>query len=261
MTKPTYHIIFRACDVVNAVNNNPRPFDLDKASLIKVCFRSLYDSVQAVPHKIYVLGDKLSDSMMDFFSGYNVELSNGSYGNDESIRQTIKKALQLPQDDWVYFCEDDYLHRKETFEYINNFILQREQAMEYKARLHSLASLIDVGSKDLVIHPCDYPDRYLGKYRRQSFIFHSSDCHWRQITDTTFTFLMKGSSVHKYKRILEKSSVGANDRYLSKTLYGKVLIGNRALCVSPMPGLTSHMHRDTMSPIIDWKSIVDTYLD
>ncbi|MFM7775254.1 MAG: hypothetical protein ACKO9V_10545, partial [Candidatus Kapaibacterium sp.] len=50
---------------------------------------------------------------------------------------------------------------------------------------------------------------------------------------------------------------GANDRMLSRGLYGRLTFFGKALGVSPMPGLATHMHRDTMSPLTDWESIVD----
>lgn len=259
MNNRMYRIIFRACDVVNAVNKNPRPFDLDKTTLVKICFLSMYESVKDVPHKIYVLGDKLSENLLHFFSGFDVDLVNGNYGNDESIRRSLELALTFPDEDWVYFCEDDYLHRRQTFSYIDNLIQLHQESMPYKARFHSIASFIELRKKDLVIHPCDYPDRYLGKYRRFSFIFHTNDCHWRQITDTTFTFILQTKSIKKYYKILLKSSYNANDRYLSKHLYARYSFMGKALCVSPMPALSTHMHRDTMSPIIDWESIVTQY--
>ena len=77
-----YTIIFRACDSVNAVNKNPRPFNLSKSELIKICFLSLIDSLQGIDHRIIVLGDKLSEDMINFFKSYKLDLILGSYGND-----------------------------------------------------------------------------------------------------------------------------------------------------------------------------------
>ena len=260
MSAPTVHILFRACDVVNAVNKNPRPFDLDKASLIKICFLSLYESAQQIPHRFVVIGDKLSPAMMDFFAQYKLELSNGDYGNDESIRETLRRARTLPENDWVYFCEDDYLHVPQAMKIIYNCILTKDEMLGRERRLYNWASFLDLRSKDFVIHPADYPDRYKAKYRRFSLITHNADCHWRQVTDTTFTFLMKVATVKKRSALLESASHKANDRLLSKRLYGKYYFGSKALCMSPVPGLATHMHLDTMSPLVDWKLIVDEHL-
>ena len=113
---------------------------------------------------------------------------------------------------------------------------------------------------NLVIHPCDYPDRYDLKYATKNFIFHTQKSHWRQIFDTTFTFLMEVKEVKRNKKILIKASHRANDRYLSKNLFGKSFFYNKLLCVSPMPSLSTHMHVETMSPIVNWEKLVTELL-
>ena len=251
MKEPVINVIFRACDVVTAVNKQPRPFGLDKPSLIKLCFRSMYHSIQEVKHTITVLGDKLSAETVDFFNQYKIPVINGDCGNDESIRQSLQKALSFADDDWIYFCEDDYLHRPETFRFIANLIKEKESILPERKRLFFSKKN---ESPALVIFPSDYPDRYTTN-PDQHYIFHSKDTHWRQINNTTFTFLMQAKSVKKYKNVLLKASVKANDAYLSKTLYGRNNFSWKALCLSPIPGLTAHMHINTMSPLIDWKIV------
>ncbi|MFZ9814287.1 MAG: hypothetical protein ACO3EO_03300 [Candidatus Kapaibacteriota bacterium] len=261
MKEPIIHVIFRACDVVNAVNANPRPFNLDKTTLVKLSFQSLYDSLQGIPHTIHVIGDKLSTDLQGFFASRNCVLIQGEYGNDESIRQTFNLAAQFSDDDWIYFCEDDYVHVQHAMRYIHNFLKNPHQTMDFAKRLYTWSSFINLKMKDIVIHPTDYPDRYSGKYRRFSLVFHSDDCHWRQITDTTFTFLMKGSTFKKHKNLLLRCAKGANDRMLSKKLYGRFTFFNKVLALSPMPSLATHMHRDTMSPLVDWEAVVTSMKD
>jgi hypothetical protein len=258
MSNPIIHVIFRACDMVTAVNKCPRPYDLDKTTLIKVCFRSLYDALQTVPHTITVLGDKLSPDLVDFFSQYNVALSNNDFGNDESIRQSVKKALTFPNDEWVYLCEDDYLHRPETFLYINSLIKEKGSLSVPNKKMGFLKLADEL--PELVIFPPDYPDRYQPKDREPSFIFPSSHCHWRQVVNTTFTLLLQVKTLKRHLHIFEKASKGANDAYLSKSLYGRNGFGKKCLCLSPMPGLTSHMHETTISPLINWEQLVKKHL-
>lgn len=260
MNSPVIHVIFRACDLVNAVNKQPRPFNYSKAELIKICFKSLYAAVQCVPHTITVLGDKLSDEMINFFTAYDVTFSNGNYGNDESIRQSLYAALKLENDnDWVYFCEDDYLHRAETFLYIANLIVEQANIYPGKRRLGLLSSVLYFRKPGIAIHPTDYPDRYWPKDRTQHFIFHTSDCHWRQVANTTFTFLMQVKDIKKHKAKILRASRNANDAYLSKVLYGKNHFIGKLLCVSPLPGLAAHMHINTMPPLVNWKEIADKF--
>lgn len=267
---PKINVIFRSCDVVTAVHHAPRPFNLDKLTLIKVCFKSLYESLQGYNYHIVVLGDKISDDLRNFFTSYGVELIEGSFGNDNSIRETIKIAERFPDDEWVYFCEDDYLHTPDAFQKINTLITEVKNivpaTIKFKRRLRKREITVlslprFFKTPNVVIYPADYPDRYNGAYAARDFIFHTSDSHWRQISDVTFTFLMRADVVKQKKYLLMKSAHRANDRLLSKRLFGKsFFVLNNILGLSPLPSLATHMHTHTMSPLVDWKAIVDKHL-
>lgn len=254
-----FNVIFRTCDAVHSVHHVARPFGLDKRTLIQICFLSLYDSIKDYPHHIHVLGDKLSDELQEFFRRFpNVEMTLGDFGNDESIRQSIRIALGFPEDSWVYFCEDDYLHVPHAFARISEFISDRGNILAYSHHANNWMKFLvgRLDRKSLFIHPPDYPDRYQDKYRRFSFVFLSRQCHWRQITDTTFTFMAEVSAIRKYERVLNRASIKADDRYLSRRLFGRIFFIRRGLCVSPMPGLATHMHEGVMTPLVDWEKVV-----
>ncbi len=263
---PKINVIFRSCDLVNAVHNAPRPFDLDKKTLIKVCFKSLYNALQGFNYHIVVLGDKLSPEMKAFFLGFDIEFIEGVFGNDNSIRETIKIAQRFNDDEWVYFCEDDYLHTPDAIQKITTLIEEKETIVPSTIKMKQLLrkrriTLLSIprffSQPNIVIFPTDYPDRYMQEYSSRDFIFHTTNSHWRQVYDTTFTFLMQAKDVKKKKRILQKSANRANDRYLSNKLYGKSLFFNKLLCLSPMPSVATHMHIQTMSPLRDWEEIVN----
>ena len=268
-SKRKYNIIFRACDIVNAVNKNPRPFNLEKAQLIKLCFLSLVESLKDLDFKIIVLGDKLSEEMITFFNRFEVELHLGNFGNAASFRETLKIASTIPDDEWIYFCEDDYLHVPHAFRIIDHFLNERNSLFNQKKKLDNLSTLLNLKDKDLFIFPPDYPDRYKPRYRKHSLILVSSDCHWRQVTNITLTFLTKSSAIKKHFSLFKKSSVKAGegtlgnaDRLLSRKLFGRFGCGfwTSSVCFSPIPGLSTHMHRDTMTPLVNWEKIIRDYI-
>jgi hypothetical protein len=248
-----FHVIFRTCDVVHSLHNTPRPFGDDKKTLIKKCFLSLLASLEDCEYRITVLGDKLSDELVAFFRLHPVTLILGDWGNDESLRQSMKIAFDTPDTDWVYLCEDDYLHSKEAFKWIVDLIEHKNEYIKTKRFFTSIGIRKNLSNTPIVIHPPDYPDRYKPKYLRFSLIFLSRFCHWRQVTDTTFTFMAQAKTFKRYKSIFWKSCTGANDRYLSKSLYAGLRFGNRALCLSPIPGVATHMQEEVMTPLVDWK--------
>lgn len=255
-----FNIIFRACDGVNAVNKNPRPYDLTKAQLIKMCFLSLVEALEGINCRILVVGDKLSEEMKNFFSHFNVELYLGDFGNDASIREALRLTKNIPDNEWVYFCEDDYLHTSSSFSQIEIFLNERNNLFKQKIKIYNLSSLINLNGRDLFIFPPDYPDRYKPKFRRHSLIVASSGCHWRQVSNITFTFLTKASTIKKRFSLFMKSSEGANDIWLGKKLFGRSFgFWASSICFSPLPGLTSHMHRDTMTPLVAWEALVKHY--
>jgi hypothetical protein len=189
-----------------------------------------------------------------------VTLLNEELGNDKSIRRQVELALETDENDWVYFVEDDYLHTSDAFMWIDDFLTNRFQYVSTKRLASPLPFMkIRLDSRPLVIHTPNYPDRYTPKYLRFSLIFLSKYCHWRQVTNTTFTFMMQGKTVRRYKDILLRSSIGADDGYLSRKLYAGLWFGNKALCLSPIPGVSTHMHDEVMTPLVNWEKIISDF--
>ncbi|HYM19954.1 MAG TPA: hypothetical protein VEW28_03005 [Candidatus Kapabacteria bacterium] len=258
---PTFHIILRTCDIVHSLHNAPRPFNLDKRTLIKICFRSIVEALDGIPHTITVVADRLSDEMTKFFEQYDVTMIHGEFGNDASLRKCMEVALTLPDDDWVYFVEDDYLHTPEAFKWVNDFVVNHKKYIPQKNLITRYIKFIkrSIDKHPIIIHPPDYIDRYLPRYLSYSLMFVSKYCHWRQINYTTFTIMMQVSTFKRYQKIIFYTSYGADDGYLSRALYGGIYFGDRALAISPIPGVATHMHSDVMTPLVDWESIVARY--
>lgn len=259
MQQPEYFVIFRTCDAVQALRGT-RPFGLDKRSLVKICFLSLYESLKNYPHRMHILGDQISPELESFFRSYmatdkGITLSNGRYGNDDSIRASIQLALEQPDDTWVYLCEDDYLHAANAFEVIDDLVVNSMEVLAFNpSRKLWKIVLGDSGLKPLVIHPADYPDRYLPSQRSLSLLFLGKRNHWRQINYTTFTVLAKASTFKRYSAGILASAEGANDARFSRALLDRVPGKGKALGLSPIPGIATHMHENVMTPLVDWTS-------
>ncbi|MFA6508234.1 MAG: hypothetical protein WCT14_19170 [Treponemataceae bacterium] len=225
------------------------------------------EAIKPYSHSIHILGDKLSPELIAFFETMkakdsSITLSNGEYGNDESIRQSLLRAVDRPDDEWVYLCEDDYLHAPQAFEWINELILTREEVLAYKPRRGFMSLFLgDLRKKPLIIHPADYPDRYRTDQKTLSFLFLTKFNHWRQIANTTFTIMAEAKTFKKYKKDLFRSARGADDDYLSHRVLERLPYRGRALCVSPIPGVATHMHEQVMTPLVDWEKINQNILE
>ena len=254
-----YNILLRACDKVESVHKVKRPFNLNKLQTIKVSFYSMYQSLHGSQYQITIIGDDLSSELLDFFKTFDdVIIDNDKLGSAaKSLQKQIDIALNIPDDEWVYMCEDDYLHTPYAFQHLSEFINNKEQYIQTSGKKKNyinriIGNLINI---PIIIYPPDYPDRYAPHWKRLSFIFLSKYCHWRQISNTTHTFLLESSTIKKFEKYIKASAVGPSDAKLSGKVYGRLFFKNKALCISPIRGLSSHMHEGVMTPLVDWKEI------
>ncbi len=254
-----YQVLFRACDKVESVHRVKRPFGLNKIQTIKVSFYSMYRSLQGYNYQFTVIGDDLSQELLDFFRVFNdVVVDNDGLGSaSRSLQKQIALSLQSPQDTWVYMCEDDYLHVPDAFKYISEFIDNKHRYLKTTSANKNYMNRIigDLSGVPLIIHPPDYPDRYRASWRRLSFLFLSKYCHWRQVSNTTHTFLLQGGTIRKFEKHINDSAVGPSDSKLSEKVYGRIFFKNRALCVSPIKGLSTHLTEGVITPLVDWEMI------
>lgn len=225
-------IIFRTCDDVHSIHGTNRPFGLTKAEISKYCFLSLVRNGFS-KEELIVIGDRLTQEKIQWYKQYSDVVISNDLGNDGSLRFCFQYAKDnFSDDEWIYFCEDDYLHTP-TFKIITEDFYNT------------------LKSQNVCIHPCDYPDRY--KENKKHHVWVSKYTHWKSIENTTFTFMIKGKTLKENYDVYLQSCIGARDGFLSDSLYktGKII------CVSPMQGLSSHMHEGVMSPIVNWNLILD----
>ncbi len=256
---PKYHIMFRTTEGVRGV---PRPFGLDMRTVIKVCFLSLHEAVKPFPHAIHVLGDRLSEDLKTFFqrladrdAAVKIHLEDCDSG--ESIRQSLSLALAVPDGDWVYFLEDDYLHRPEAFVWIDELVRNKAEVLRFEPGRWFMKRLFrNANEAPLIIHPADYPDRYHPIKRQFSLLYITRLNHWRQISSTTHTFMAEAGTIRRYEKVIRRSSKPPRDFYLSRHMYSHIFFRGRGLCLSPIPGVATHMTEGVMTPLVDWESLL-----
>ncbi len=260
-----YTVLYRACDKVEFSHKSKRPFGMNKIKVIKVSFYSLYRSLKGCQCQFTVIGDDLSLDLLDFFNKFDdVVVDNSQLGSAaKSLQKQIDIALKIPDDEWVYMCEDDYLHTPYAFKYISEFIKNKEQYLQTSGKKKNYINRLigDLSKTPVIIHTPDYPDRYDPPWKRLSFIFLSKYCHWRQISNTTHTFLLESSTIKRFEKYIKASAVGPSDSKLSDKVYGRFFFKNKSLCISPIRGLSTHMHEGVMTPLVDWQTICRDNID
>lgn len=252
-------VIFRACDKVFCSHDVDRPFTHDKRQIIKTCFKSLIAALNGYDYTIDVIGDDLSRDLVNFFSSCeNTNVMDLHLGSaSASITAALDKGLQYDDEDWIYMCEDDYLHAPHFMQYLSEFIENKNTYFQLTSRKRNRTKWLtgDLTKLPLFIHPSDYPDSYLPRNSYASLLFLSKYCHWRQIQFTTHTFMTQARNLRKYEKYIRESGVRHDDAYLSRRIYGRYWLRGKALCVSPIPGLSAHLTDGVMSPFVDWEPL------
>jgi len=219
------HILYR---LLTGENKKGRPEWYSKQR----CFFSLFNNVaEGMDLRVFLNGGDC-DWLPHEANVAKVNIPEMS----DSCLMVYNEAVQLPEDDWVYFCEDDYIH-------VSGALLKLQHCIE------------DV--KPDLISLYDHPDRYRDLPQHnltngKNDIFVSRDHHWRTVPSTCMTF---GASVRVLK---ENGDLFREWTYIDFELFPHILGlrgGERPkkyLMVGAIPALATHCELGYTSPVVDW---------
>lgn len=237
------HVIYRLCDRVPSLHGLPRPWYLDKKSLIRICAPTLAKSLQNMNHTTTIVGDTVSQDTWDFalrtFKPENTFNFDSPAGDGKSLLKASEFAMTTDDEDWIYFVEDDYLH---DFSYFGSRVVD---FINMIAHLNLALPCF--------MHPTDYPDQY--KNPKRSYVFQGNTGYWREVSSMTHTFMVQAKNYKKFVNFFRECHLeDGNDGKMS-TIFRK-----EALCFCPLPGVASHMHLGTISNYINWQGVIEQSL-
>jgi hypothetical protein len=149
-------------------------------------------------------------------------------------------ALTLPDDEIVYFLENDYLHREGSLEAL-------KEGLSLGA---SFVSLYD--HPDKYIDPSHGGNPYCEGGAEDTRVYLTKSCHWKITNSTTMTFAAKVSTLKRVEPILRKYTQGTYPEdfkmFLELRELGEILI-------TPIPGFSTHGETQWLSPLINWENI------
>ena len=147
-------------------------------------------------------------------------------------------ALGLPEDETVYFLENDYLH-------------------EYKAE-RVLESAFDLEFDYVTLY--DHPDKYMNPYEggnpfcsnrsEATRVYLGEHCHWKLTNSTTMTFAAKAKTLKQDESILRKWTKETHPHDFQ--MFTELIQKGRRLA-SPLPGYATHGETKWLSPLKNWK--------
>ena len=69
------------------------------------------------------------------------------------------------------------------------------------------------------------------------------------------------SQFKRFEKQIKASAIRPSDSVLSEKVYGRLFFKNKALCVSPIHGLSTHLTAGVMTPLVDWEKICNDYIE
>jgi hypothetical protein len=138
-------------------------------------------------------------------------------------------ALDFPDDDIVYFLENDYLHRKNSAH-----ILQEGFAL-------NVAEYITL---------YDHPSVYDGTKKQKCFLFLGKNTYWKFSGSTTMTFAARVKTLRRDWKYFDRwtRTTHPYDFQIFTDLH---LRGRRLIL--PIPGYSTHGETKVLSPLVDWE--------
>ena len=232
------HIYFRACEKQQTISNVVRFRNINKAEIIKRCWKSIQASVTEEDTIIVIHDDVKPDTLQWLKDSSNttkisfVEVPDHSW--DYHLHTVIMldvlaiKAAEYPNE-LHYIVEDDYLHTPNAI---------RVMQLSLQQWNHFAVSY-------------DYPDRYTMDPQPARILL-GPDRHWRTVESATMTIVARGATWLRYMDTIKTMGPTSNDRVF-------VELFKYEPCLSPLPGLSSHMTDYHLTPLIDWNNIWSSY--
>jgi hypothetical protein len=163
-----------------------------------------------------IIADNCNDETVELVKSKDVPYEVTNLGNAGSLLHTLKKALELPENELVYFVEDDYLHLPIS-----------PKLLEEGARRAEYLTLYD------------HPDKYTRCYNggEESKVIKTESRHWRFTISTCMTFATKVGILREDFEVWQKytSESHPHDHLIFMDLKEK----KRRLAV-PIPGAACH---------------------
>ena len=190
-----------------------------------------------------IIADNVSEDTNDMIQRYATRstIFYTNRGNGAAtFNLALDEALNMPDNEIVYFLENDYLHKPDS-----RLIL--EEGFELGAAFVSLY---------------DHPDKYLSPDKggnpyckggaEDTRVYLTDRCHWKVTNSTTMTFAAKVKTLKENEEILRKHTSGTHPNDFEMFLE---LRKNNKLLITPIPGYATHGETAWLSPLTDWSKI------
>ena len=191
-----------------------------------------------------IIADNVSEETNDMIQKYKSRdhINYVSIGHGAgTFNLALDEALEYKDDEIIYFIENDYLHKPESFKII-------EEGFSLGA---SFVSLYD--HPDKYITPEAGGNPYCKGGAEDTRVYLTKSCHWKITNSTTMTFASKVSTLKKVEKTLRDYTTGTYPQDFKMFLD---LRNKGELLITPIPGYSTHGETVWLTPLYNWKNII-----
>jgi hypothetical protein len=191
--------------------------------------------------EVTIYADNVKDETLEWIIslGCEVKCTNGG-SSAAGFRIVLADALELLDNETVYFVEDDYLHLPKS----------RIVILEGLERSHYV-SLYD--HRDKYIPATMGGNPFIEDDAAElTKVFVTNTTHWKLTNSTTMTFATKVSTLREDSDVWNKYTFGTHPHDLQCFL--ELRDKGRTLA-TPIPGYSTHCEPMWASPLTDWETV------
>ena len=189
----------------------------------------------------HIIADNTSKETNEMINQYcpSASIDYVSVGHGAgTFNLALDKALTFDDNEIVYFCENDYLHKPGSQKIIEE-------------------GLNEIGADFVSCY--DHPDKYIdganpyvqggGEMTR---VMLSTSTHWKVTNSTTMTFAAKVKTLRKTENVLREYTQGSYPRDFDMFVS---LYNSAHYLITPIPGYSTHGETAWLAPLINWSKI------
>ena len=250
-------IFFRSCEanlspgsLANDSANKPRWNGKYKSEILRKCYKSIQSGVESTD-TIIIVNDRTTSDTLAWMQANTIAKvvvhdippldetrKNHKYPTYHPIHpnscvdlmELVVKICEDNPNELIYLCEDDYLH-------VPNALL-------------AMKELFKTGYNGFYV-PYDYPDRYTIDVSRICELHAGPFGHLRTVPSATLTFAAPAATLLFFKYELLRAGVFADDSWTWKAF-------RLTSCLAPVPGHSTHLQENCITPYIDWEVIYNS---
>lgn len=189
----------------------------------------------------HIIADNISSETTSMLEQYvsRESIYHFSEGNGaRTFNIALDRALEYPEDEIIYFLENDYLHRPGAEEILK----------EGFNLAPSFVSLYDHPDKYMIPEQGGNP--YCQGGAEDTRVYLTKSIHWKITNATTMTFAAKVSTLKRTEPILRKWTAGHHPHDFEMFIE---LRTNSELLITPLPGYSTHGESAWLTPLVNWE--------